>query len=87
MCSRVMLPKILWGTSVNVGAPSVPCVKTQDAEYSFHSELEEMMGVMIDYAHAHSMVPSLEGIIQRLWDPIHVSPYTKEAEYDIVGED
>ncbi|KAF3585076.1 hypothetical protein F2Q69_00027964 [Brassica cretica] len=61
--------------------------KTQDAEYSFHSEWEEMMGAMGDYAYAESMVSPNEGRIQRLWDPISVSPDTEKAGVDIIGKD
>lgn len=61
--------------------------KTQDADYSFLSEVAEMSGLMDGCAQAESTVPPIEGRIRGLWDPIFVSSESAEAGVDIADEE
>ncbi|KAL0847186.1 hypothetical protein Bca101_020432 [Brassica carinata] len=61
--------------------------KTQDAGHSFLSEIDEMSGHMNECAQAESMVPQIEGRIQKLWDPIAVSEDTAEAGANVADEE
>ena len=56
--------------------------KSQNADFSFLSEVAEMSGLMDGCAQAESMVPPIEGRIRELWEPIEVSEDTTEAGAD-----
>uniref|UniRef100_A0A0D2ZQK0 Uncharacterized protein n=1 Tax=Brassica oleracea var. oleracea TaxID=109376 RepID=A0A0D2ZQK0_BRAOL len=56
--------------------------KSQNADFSFLSEVAEMSGLMDGCAQAESMVPPIEGRIRELWEPIEVSEDTTEARWD-----
>ncbi|KAF2607340.1 hypothetical protein F2Q68_00043974 [Brassica cretica] len=60
--------------------------KSQNADFSFLSEVAEMSGLMDGCALAVSMVPPIEGRIRELWEPIEVSEDTTEAGADAVDE-
>uniref|UniRef100_A0A0D3AVX1 Uncharacterized protein n=1 Tax=Brassica oleracea var. oleracea TaxID=109376 RepID=A0A0D3AVX1_BRAOL len=60
--------------------------KSQNADFSFLSEVAEMSGLMDGCAQAESMVPPIEGRIRELWEPIEVSEDTTEAGADAVDE-
>ncbi|KAF3534326.1 hypothetical protein DY000_02039539 [Brassica cretica] len=60
--------------------------KSQNADFSFLSEVAEMSGLMDGCAQAESMVPPIEGRIQELWEPIEVSEDTTEAGADAADE-
>ncbi|KAF3552743.1 hypothetical protein F2Q69_00015725 [Brassica cretica] len=60
--------------------------KSQNADFSFLSEISEMSGLMDGCAHAESMVPPIEGRIRELWEPITVSEDTTEAGADAVDK-
>ncbi|KAF2571329.1 hypothetical protein F2Q70_00001564 [Brassica cretica] len=56
--------------------------KSQNADFSFLSQVTEMSGLMDGCAQAESMVPPIEGRIRELWEPIEVSEDTTEAGAD-----
>uniref|UniRef100_A0A0D3DM56 Uncharacterized protein n=1 Tax=Brassica oleracea var. oleracea TaxID=109376 RepID=A0A0D3DM56_BRAOL len=60
--------------------------KSQNADFSFLSEVAEMSGLMDGCAQAESMVPPIEGRIRELWEPIEVSEDTTEAGADAADE-
>ncbi|KAF2596523.1 hypothetical protein F2Q68_00011263 [Brassica cretica] len=60
--------------------------KSQNADFSFFSEVAEMSGPMDGCAQAESMVPPIEGRIRELWEPIEVSEDTTEAGADAADE-
>ncbi|KAF2594707.1 hypothetical protein F2Q70_00043353 [Brassica cretica] len=60
--------------------------KSQNADFSFLSEVAEMSGLMDGCAQAESMVPPIEGRIQELWEPIEVSEDTTEAGANAADE-
>lgn len=60
--------------------------KSQNADFSFLSEVAEMSGLMDGCAQAESMVPPIEGRIRELWEPIEVSEDTMEAGADAADE-
>ncbi|KAF3607422.1 hypothetical protein DY000_02049043 [Brassica cretica] len=60
--------------------------KTQNADFSFLSEVAEMLGLMDGCAQAEPMVPPIEGRIRELWEPIEVSEDTTEAGADAADE-
>ncbi|KAF2555625.1 hypothetical protein F2Q68_00015125 [Brassica cretica] len=60
--------------------------KSQNADFSFLSEVAEMSGFMDGCAQAESMVPPIEGRIRELWEPIEVSEDTTEAGADAADE-
>lgn len=61
--------------------------KTKNADYSFLSDLKEMIGHMDDCPHAESMVPLIKRRMWGLWDPIPISPDTEEARINVAGEE
>ncbi|KAF3497153.1 hypothetical protein DY000_02053131 [Brassica cretica] len=60
--------------------------KSQNADFSFLSEVAEMSGLMDGCSQAESMVPPIEGRIRELWKPIEVSEDTTEAGADAADE-
>ncbi|KAF3528933.1 hypothetical protein DY000_02040953 [Brassica cretica] len=60
--------------------------ESQNADFSFLSEVAEMSGLMDGCAQTESMVPPIEGRIRELWEPIEVSEDTTEAGTDAVDE-
>ncbi|KAF3519938.1 hypothetical protein DY000_02060399 [Brassica cretica] len=60
--------------------------KSQNADFSFLSEVAEMSGLVDGCAQAESMVPPIEGRIQELWEPIEVSEDTTEAGANAADE-
>ncbi|KAF3564584.1 hypothetical protein DY000_02015699 [Brassica cretica] len=60
--------------------------KSQNADFSFFSEVAEMSGLMDGCTQAESMVPPNEGRIRELWEPIEVSEDTMEAGADAADE-
>ncbi|KAF2555621.1 hypothetical protein F2Q68_00015121 [Brassica cretica] len=56
--------------------------KSQNADFSFLSEVAEMSGLMDGCAQAESMVPPIEGRIRELWESIEVSEDTMEEGAD-----
>uniref|UniRef100_A0A0D2ZU55 Uncharacterized protein n=1 Tax=Brassica oleracea var. oleracea TaxID=109376 RepID=A0A0D2ZU55_BRAOL len=54
--------------------------KSQNADFSFLSEVAEMSGLMDGCAQAESMVPPIEGRIRELWEPIEVSEARRKRE-------
>ncbi|KAF2582218.1 hypothetical protein F2Q68_00004409 [Brassica cretica] len=60
--------------------------KSQNADFSFLSEVAEMSGLMDGCAQTESMVPPIEGKIRELWEPIEVSEDTTEAGADAADE-
>uniref|UniRef100_A0A0D3EE11 Uncharacterized protein n=1 Tax=Brassica oleracea var. oleracea TaxID=109376 RepID=A0A0D3EE11_BRAOL len=60
--------------------------KSQNADFSFLSEVAEMSGLMDGCAQAESMVLPIEGRIRELWEPIEVSEDTTEAGADAADE-
>ncbi|WZZ88720.1 hypothetical protein YC2023_117299 [Brassica napus] len=60
--------------------------KSQNANFSFLSEVVEMSGLMDGCAQAGSMVPPIKGRIGELWEPIEVSEDTTEAGADAADE-
>ncbi|KAF3606270.1 hypothetical protein DY000_02047877 [Brassica cretica] len=56
--------------------------KSQNADFSFLSQVTEMSGLMDGCAQAESMVPPIERRIRELWEPIEVSEDTTEAGAD-----
>ncbi|KAF2600866.1 hypothetical protein F2Q68_00011531 [Brassica cretica] len=60
--------------------------KSQNADFSFLSEVAEMSGLMDGCAQAESMAPPTEGRIRELWEPIEVSEDTTEAGADAADE-
>ncbi|KAF2606122.1 hypothetical protein F2Q68_00044321 [Brassica cretica] len=60
--------------------------KSQNADFSFLSEVAEMSGLMDGCGQAESMVPPIEGRIRELWEPIEVSEDTTEAGADAADE-
>ncbi|KAF3575172.1 hypothetical protein F2Q69_00060051 [Brassica cretica] len=60
--------------------------KSQNADFSFLSEVAEMSGLMDGCAQADSMVPPIEGRIREFWEPIEVSEDTTEAGADAADE-
>ena len=61
--------------------------KSQDANFSFLSEIAEMSSLMDGCAQAESMVPPIEGRIHELWDPIEISEDTAEVEAGAADEE
>uniref|UniRef100_A0A0D3BGH4 Uncharacterized protein n=1 Tax=Brassica oleracea var. oleracea TaxID=109376 RepID=A0A0D3BGH4_BRAOL len=60
--------------------------KSQNADFSFLSEVAEMSGLMDGCAQTESMVPPIEGKIRELWEPIKVLEDTTEAGADAADE-
>ncbi|KAL0679426.1 hypothetical protein Bca4012_007407 [Brassica carinata] len=60
--------------------------KSQNADFSFLSEVAQMSGLMNGCAQAESMVPPIEGRIRELWELIEVSEDTTEAGADAADE-
>ncbi|KAF2611167.1 hypothetical protein F2Q70_00011279 [Brassica cretica] len=60
--------------------------KSQNADFSFLSEVAEMSGLMDGCAQTESMVPPIEGKIRELWEPIEVLEDTTEAGADAADE-
>ncbi|KAF2562011.1 hypothetical protein F2Q70_00017142 [Brassica cretica] len=60
--------------------------KSQNADFSFLSEVAEISGLMDGCAQTKSMVPPIEGRIRELWEPIKVSEDTTEAGADAADE-
>ncbi|KAF3603651.1 hypothetical protein F2Q69_00036403 [Brassica cretica] len=60
--------------------------ESQNADFSFLSEVSEISGLMDGCAQTESMVPPIEGRIQELWEPIEVSEDTTEAGVDAADE-
>ncbi|KAF3514520.1 hypothetical protein F2Q69_00006483 [Brassica cretica] len=60
---------------------------SQNADFSFLSEVAEMSGLMDGCAQAESMVPPIEGRIRELWEPIEVSEDTMEVGADAADEE
>ena len=60
--------------------------KSQNADFSFLSEVAEMPALMDGCAQAESMVPPIEGRIRELWEPIEVSEDTTEMGADAADE-
>ncbi|KAF3548679.1 hypothetical protein DY000_02015130 [Brassica cretica] len=60
--------------------------KSQNADFSFLSEVAEMSGLMDGCAQAESMVPPIEGRIRELWELIGVSEDTTEMGADAADE-
>ncbi|CAH8282636.1 unnamed protein product [Eruca vesicaria subsp. sativa] len=61
--------------------------KTRLGKFNFKDEVATMEGGRKDYAHAEALVSPIEGRLQGFWDPIPVSPDTKEALTEVLGED
>ncbi|KAF3502354.1 hypothetical protein F2Q69_00042886 [Brassica cretica] len=61
-------------------------LKSQNADFSFLSEVTEMSGLMDGCAQSESMVPPIEGRMRELWEPIDVSEDTMEAGADAADE-
>ncbi|KAF3553056.1 hypothetical protein F2Q69_00013812 [Brassica cretica] len=61
-------------------------LKSQNADFSFLSEVAEMSGLMDECAQAESMVPPIEGRFRELWEPIEVSEDTTEVGADAAAE-
>ncbi|KAF2600446.1 hypothetical protein F2Q68_00008429 [Brassica cretica] len=53
--------------------------KSKNADFSFLSEVAEMLGLIDRCAQAESMVPPIGGRIREFWEPIEVSEDTTEA--------
>uniref|UniRef100_A0A0D3AVE6 Uncharacterized protein n=1 Tax=Brassica oleracea var. oleracea TaxID=109376 RepID=A0A0D3AVE6_BRAOL len=60
--------------------------KSQNADFSFLSEVVEMSGLIDGCTQAESMVPPIEGRIRELWEPIEVLEDTMEAGADAANE-
>ncbi|KAF2595909.1 hypothetical protein F2Q68_00011259 [Brassica cretica] len=60
--------------------------KSQNADFSFLSEVAEKSGLIDGCAQAESMVPPIEGRIRELWEPIEVLEDTTEAGADAANE-
>ncbi|CDY41121.1 BnaC05g11120D [Brassica napus] len=60
--------------------------KSQNADFSFLSEVSEMSGLMDGCTQAESMVPPIDRRILELWEPIEVSEDTTEAGADAADE-
>ncbi|KAF3486375.1 hypothetical protein F2Q69_00052531 [Brassica cretica] len=59
---------------------------SQNADFSFLSEVAEMSGLIDGCAQGESMVPPIEGRIRELWEPIEVSEDTTEVGADAADE-
>ncbi|KAF3499538.1 hypothetical protein F2Q69_00041878 [Brassica cretica] len=53
--------------------------KSQNEDFSFPAEVDEMSGLMNGCAHTESLVLPIEGRVRQLWDSIEVSEDTAEA--------